>query len=344
MNVVFILLAILMFGFLIFIHEFGHFSAARAFGVTVREFAIGMGPKLVSRVSKKTGIRYSVRALPFGGYVSMAGEDEESDDPGALCAKPVWQRMIITAAGAAMNLCIGFLVMGLLVSLSPSLGGTVVADFFDGATSPGYGLQVEDRIVMIGDTRVHTATDLVYTIMHDARGPVDVTVVRGGEKVVLTGVQFPSYTEAGHVYGNRDFYVYAVEKTPYVVLHQAFWQSVNTVQMIWDSLYDLVFGEYTVEDLSGPIGVTQAIGQAAGQGAQNFGFMFVFISVNLGIFNLLPLPALDGGRLFFQLVELILRRPISRSVEGYIHFAGILLLMLLMVFVTFQDLTRLFGA
>ena len=286
MNILFILLAILMFGFLIFIHEFGHYTAARIFHVSIKEFAIGMGPKLFSRVSKKTDIRYSLRALP------------------------------ITAAGAAMNLLVGFLVMTILVSFSSALGGTVVADFFEGATSPSYGLQVEDRIVKIDDIRVHTATDLVYTSMHDARGPVDVTVVRDGETVVLQDVQFPNFTEAGHVFGDRDFYVYAVEKNAATVAHQAFWQSVNTVQMIWDSLYDLVFGEYTVEDLSGPIGVTQAIGQAAGQGAQNFGFMFVFISVNLGIFNLLPLPALDGVRLFFQLFYLILRRPSSRSVEG----------------------------
>ena len=169
MSFLFILLAILMFGFLIFIHEFGHYTAARIFSVSIKEFAIGMGPKLFTRVSPKTGIRYSLRALPIGGYVAMVGEDEESDDPGALCAKPVWQRIIITAAGAAMNLLVGFLVMAILVSFSASFGGTVVADFFEGATSSSYGLQIDDRVVKIGDTRVHTATDLVYTIMHDAR-------------------------------------------------------------------------------------------------------------------------------------------------------------------------------
>ena len=225
MNVLYILLAILMFGFLIFIHEFGHYTAARIFRVSIKEFAIGMGPKLFSRVSQKTDIRYSLRALPIGGYVAMVGEDEESDDPGALCAKPVWQRIIITAAGAAMNLLVGFLCMTVLVTASPSLGGTVVADFFEGATSPSCGLQVEDRIVRIDGTRVHTATDLVYTIMHDARGPVDVTVEREGQTVVLEDVQFPNFSEAGHVYGDRDFYVYAVEKNLASVAHQAFWQS-----------------------------------------------------------------------------------------------------------------------
>ncbi len=344
MNILYILLAILMFGFLIFIHECGHFLTARLFGVTVNEFAIGMGPKLFSRVSKKSGIRYSLRALPIGGYVAMVGEDEESDDPGALCKKPVWQRMIVTAAGAFMNLVLGFVVMTALVASSEALGGTVVADFFEDAKSSSYGLQVGDQIVAIDDIGVHTATDLVYTIMHDARDPVDITVLRDGKKVLIEGVQFPHYQEAGHIYGDRDFYVYAVEKTFGTVAHQAFWQSANTVRMIWDSLIDLIFGdEYTVEDLSGPVGVTQAISEAAETGLYNFLYMFVFISVNLGIFNLLPLPALDGGRLFFQFIELIRRKPISPRLEGYVHFAGILLLMLLMVVVTFQDIGRLIG-
>lgn len=342
MNIFTILLAILMFGFLIFIHEFGHYTAARIFKVSIKEFSVGMGPKLFSRVSKKTDIRYSVRALPIGGFVAMVGEDEESADPGALNNKPVWQRMIVTAAGAFMNLCLGFLLMTGLVLSSSSLGGTQVADFFDGASSPAYGLQVNDEILKIDNIRVHTTTDLVYTIMHDARDPVDVTVRRDGRTLVLEGVQFPQYSEAGHVYGDRDFYVYAVEKNFGNVAKQAFWQSANTVRMIWDSLFDLVFGhEYTVDDLSGPVGVTQAISEAAEHGSYNFLYMFVFISVNLGIFNLLPLPALDGGRLFFQFVELVFRRPINRTVEGYVHFVGILLLMLLMVFVTFQDIAKI---
>ncbi len=343
MNILTVLLAIVIFGFLIFIHEFGHYTAARAFGVTIREFAIGMGPKLISKVSKKTGIAYSLRALPIGGFVSMVGEDEESEDPGALCRKPVWQRMIVTAAGAFMNLCVGFLVMAILVTFSPALGGTTVAQFTEDAISSGYGLQVDDTILKIGDTRVHVATDLMYTIMHDARGPVDVTVRRGEETVVLEDVKFPAYSEAGHVYGNRDFYVYAVDKTVFEVIRQSFWQSLNTVTMIWDSLIDMVGGEYSVEDLSGPVGVTEAISSAAQAGAASVGNMIVFISVNLGIFNLLPLPALDGGRLFFQLIELIRRKPVSPQVEGYIHFAGIVLLMLLMVLVTFQDITKLIG-
>ncbi len=343
MNIFTILLAILIFGLLIFIHELGHYTAARIFHVSIYEFSIGMGPKLCSHVSGKTGIRYSLRALPIGGFVSMAGEDEVSDAPGSLNHKPVWQRMIITAAGACVNLLFGFLIMSILVIGSKTLGGTTVAQFADHATSCEAGLAVGDEILQIDGTRVHIATDLVYTIMHDARDPVDVTVRRNGEIVVLQDVRFPQYVEAGHVYGDRDFYLYAVEKTPAEVLKQAFWQSANTVKMIWQSLLDMIGGEYTVKDLSGPVGVTEAIAEAAETGAYNVAYMMVFISINLGIFNLLPIPALDGGRLFFQLIECIRRKPISPTVEGYIHFAGIVLLMLLMVVVLFQDISRLFA-
>lgn len=341
MSIWLILFAVIMFGTLIFIHEFGHYTAARIFGVTVREFSIGMGPKLVSHTAKKTGICYSLRALPIGGFVSMAGEDEVSDDPGALNRKPVWQRMIITAAGAFMNLILGFLIMAVLVIGTDTLGGTRVAKFFDGALTEQSGLCVDDEVLKIGGKRVHVATDLIYAVMHDAKAPTDVTVRRDGKVMVLHEVTFPTFTESGHVYGDRDFYVYAVEKTPGEVIKQTFWQSVNTVEMIWESLLDMLGGEYSVKDMSGPVGVTEAISTAAEEGTSSLVYMIVFITINLGIMNLLPLPALDGGRLFFQLLECIRRKPINPVVEGYIHFAGIVILMLFMAFITVQDIGRL---
>lgn len=336
-----ILLAIVMFGALIFIHELGHYIAARIFGVTVTEFSIGMGPKLLSRVSKKTKIRYSLRALPIGGFVSMVGEDEESDDPGSLNQKPVWQRMIVTAAGAFMNFVLGFLIMAILVIGTPNPGGTRVAKFIEGASSETCGLQINDEILKVGKRRVHVATDLVYVIMHDAKEPVDLTVRRGNEVIVIPDVAFPTFTEQGHTFGNRDFYVYSMEKTVGEVIKQSFWQSVNTVEMIWESLFDMVSGEYSVKDMSGPVGVTEAITSAASEGLDSLVYFMVFISVNLGIMNLLPLPALDGGRLFFQLIELIFRRPVNRTVEAYIHAVGIVILLLFMAFITVQDIGKL---
>lgn len=341
MNFWYILIALLVFGIMIFVHELGHYTMARIFHVTIREFALGMGPKLLTKTSKKTGIAYSLRLFPIGGFVSMAGEDEISDDEGSLNKKPVWQRMLITVAGAVMNLLLGFLIMCVLVCTSQNLGTTTVLEFKEDAVSAQSGLEVGDEILKIGDRRVHIADDLVYAIMHDAAEPVEMTVRRNGETVVLPEVEFPTTTESGHVFGMYDFRVFSEQKNIGSVLYHTFYRSANTVTMIWESLIDLVTGRYGVGDLSGPVGVTGAISTAAQSGMPSLANMFVFISINLGVFNLLPLPALDGGRLVFQLIELIVRKPVNPVIEGYIHFAGIVLLMLLMVVVTFQDILKL---
>ncbi len=354
-----ILIAILIFGALIFIHEFGHYTAARFFRVTIHEFAIGMGPKLFSRVSKKTNIRYSLRLFPIGGFVAMAGEDEESDDPGALCNKPVWQRIIITAAGALMNLITGFLLMAILVTSSQNLYGTRVSGFVTESVSLYDGLMENDEITHVNGTRVHVLADLVYTIMHDADNPetrtvtvdgeefeiptvsVDLTVRRDGKTVELDNVSFWQSVQGGHIYGSRDFNVHTEPKTLGNIIKQTYFQSVNTVVMIWESFIDMFSGEYSVKDLSGPVGVTGAIAEAAKVSLASVVNMTVFITINLGLFNLLPVPALDGGRLFFQLIELIRGKPVNPKIEGYIHFAGLVLLMALMVFVVFQDIFKL---
>ena len=339
-----ILLTIFLVSLLILIHELGHFLMARLFRVTVHEFAIGMGPKLFSRVSKKSGTRYSVRALPIGGFVSMEGEDEETepDAEGSLNSKPVWQRMLITAAGAIVNLIAGLLIIAVLVISSASVGGTQIADFREGALSQSAGLEAGDTVLKIGNRDVHVAMDLSYAIMHDGKEPVSVTVRRNGEILTFESVTFPTQVSGGHLFGDMDFYVYAVPKTVPEVIKQTFWQSVNTVTMIWESIFDLLGGEYTVNDLSGPVGLGEAIGSAAKQGPDSLVYFVAFLTFNLGILNLLPLPALDGGRLFFQFIELIFRRPVNRKVEGYIHAGGLVLLLLLMGYVTFHDIWKLF--
>lgn len=327
----------------IFVHELGHYLTARAFNVSIREFAIGMGPKIISRKSKKTGIIYSLRLLPFGGFVSMVGEDEESDDPGALNRKPVWQRFIILAAGSIMNLLLGIIVMSMLVITTQTLGSTTILRFADeGAMSQASGLQVGDRIIKIGDNKVHTSYEVVYEIMRNGIEPLDITVKRAGETVVVQDVIFPTIIEDGVVFGEADFVVAAERKTPLTVLRHAFYQSTATVKLIWESLFDFVTGRYGVEQISGPVGVTTAIGEAAKAGTYNLLYLCTLISMNLGIFNLLPLPALDGGRLVFLIVEGIRGKPIKPELEGYIHFAGIVILMLAMVFITYRDIVKLF--
>lgn len=329
---------------MILVHELGHFLTARLFNTTVNEFAIGMGPKLISKRSKKSGILYSLRAFPIGGFVSMAGEDEESDDVNALNRKPVWQRMVITAAGAAMNLIIGFILMTVVVITSTSIGGTTILRFAeDNALSEQSGLMIGDEIVKVGSTRVHIASELAYEIMRNGVEPLDITVRRDGEIVEIKDVQFPTIIEQGVKFGMTDFIVLAEEKTVGNVIEQSFYRSVSTVKMIWQSLIDLITGRYGLEQMSGPVGVTAVVSEAAKSSFTDYLYLVVVITINLGIFNLLPLPALDGGRLIFQIIELIRRRPVKPEFEGYVHFVGIVLLMLLMVVITFKDVMNLFG-
>lgn len=340
-----ILLALVIFGFLIFIHELGHYLTARAFGVTIREFAIGMGPKLFSHRSVKTGIAYSLRALPIGGFVSMVGEDEESDDENAFHRKPVWQRILITAAGAFMNLFIGVIVMSLLVMTQDVLPSNVIGAFVeyeDG--TPNYtqaaGLQVGDEIVEIEGTRVRIANETIYEVMRRGIEPLDVTVIRNGERLTFE-VLFPTITDHGIRYGTVDFKVVPEQKTPVTVLKHAVFRSTSTIKMIWESLYDLVSGRYGVESVSGPVGVTKALGEAAESGTGDLVYLAVVISMNLGVMNLLPLPALDGGRLLFQIIELLRRKPVRPEIEGYVHFAGMVILMILMVVIAVKDIFTL---
>lgn len=337
------MLALFCFSLLILIHEGGHFFFARRFGVPVKEFSIGMGPKILSRKSKKYDTVYSIRALPIGGFVSMVGEDEVSDDENALGRKPVWQRMIITAAGSAMNIVIGFLAMFILMLSADGLASTTIADFKEGAISPEYGLQAEDKVLEVNGERMHTGYDLIYAITHAGNAPMDFLVERDGVEVLLKDVIFATSTEDGIVFGEYDFTIYGYEKTLPRLLEHSFWRSVLAVEMVWDSLVDFASGRYTIDSVSGPIGATQQIGEAAETGSFNLIFIISVISINLGIMNMLPFPALDGGRMLFLLIELVRRKPLKPDVEAYIHFAGIVLLFGFMLFISFKDVIKLFG-
>ena len=350
MLLLYIIVAILMFGSLIFIHELGHFLTARLFHVTIYEFAIGMGPKLISWKSKKYDTDYSLRAFPIGGFVSMAGEDEESDDEGSLRKKKVWQKLIITAAGSVFNLVLGLLVMLLVVAFSKNIGSTTVESFPKGATSmqteTKEGLLPKDEILEINGKKVHVLYDLAYTISRDGVEPVDITVLRNGEKIVLSNVVFPITVEQGIAFAQRDFGVYLAEKNIGNILKTTFYQSIYTVKMVYDSLYDLLTGRLGIQQMSGPVGITTVITDAAEEAVQtkngSYLFMlFVVLAMNLGCMNLLPFPALDGGRIVFLAIEGITKKPVNAKIEGYIHLAGMALLLLLMLMITFKDVFSL---
>ena len=342
MIVLYILIAILVFGFLIFIHELGHFIFAKKFGVTITEFSLGMGPKLISKKGKD-GVEYALRALPLGGFVAMVGEEEDSEDPNAFNKKPAWQRFIIVIAGAIMNLLVGIIIMVILTISTKRFGGTTIAEFLDGATSSTSGLMVNDEIIEINGYNVHTANDLSYEIMRNGYEPVNVTVIRNGQEITISDVKFPQISSQGVAFGNMDFKIYEEPKGFGVVCKNAYYSCYSTVKMIWDSLFDLMSGRYGIEAVSGPIGVTGAITDAAKTSAYSLFYMVVVISINLGIFNLLPIPALDGGTLVFLLIEMIFKKPIPRKVENILKLTGFALLMLLVVFVTFKDVFGLFG-
>ena len=340
----YILLAVFVFGFLIFIHELGHFLCARLCGVGVNEFAIGMGPKLVSWTSKKTGTRYSVRVFPVGGYVSMVGEDEESDREDAFGNCSVWKRILIVIAGPVMNLVLGFLATVVMVTSAGELYGTQVdyRDLENVQLSESSGLTQGDTVLKIGRVGVHTRNELVYEIMRQGAEAVDVTVLRNGEKLVIEDVLFPTIEESGVLFGGIDFYANQEAFSFGNVMKHTFFRSVSTVKMIVDSFVDLLSGKYGMEAMSGPVGITQTMGEAAAGGFSSFLYIFVVITINLGIFNLFPIPALDGGRLLFLLIEAIIRRPVNKTVESYIHLVGLLLMFGLIIFVTFNDILRLF--
>ena len=337
----YLILIVLVFGVLVFIHEFGHFITARLCKVSVREFAVGMGPKLVSWKSKKHETQYALRLFPIGGFVSMEGEDEASDDDNAFCNKSIPKRMLIIIAGAAMNLILGFLLMTVLVFMQGLPVSTTIADFSEGAISSQY-LQVGDRVLEVDGTRVHTGNELVYEIMNQGYEPIDIRVERNGEKILLENVEFPTMTDSGSTFGDYDFILYAEKVTFPNLLKHAWFRSVSTVKMVFDSLVGLITGRFGMESVSGPVGVAEVVGDAAKVGFGSFLYIVAVLTINLGVFNLIPFPALDGGRFLFLIIEGIRRKPINRNVESYINFVGIMLLFALMIFVTVKDVLNLF--
>lgn len=272
----------------------------------------------------------------------MAGEDEESDDENSFEKKKIWQRFLILCAGPIMNLLIGFIAMTILVLSIGTLKSTRIEEFAVDAPSMQSGLMVNDKILKIDGVRVHTDYQVYYEIMHSAIEPIDVLVERNGEKIVVPDVIFRTFSESGTTFGSPDFNVYVEEFNFTNIVKHSFFRSLASIKMVWDSLIDLISGRYGLEAVSGPVGMTQAVGEAASGGFLNLLFLFVIISMNLGVFNLLPVPALDGSRLVFLIIEGIRRKPLKKEVEAYIHMVGIMLLFALMIFITFKDVIGLF--
>lgn len=337
--------ALLFFGLIIMIHECGHFAVAKLCKVKVNEFALGMGPALIKK--KKGDTLYAWRLFPIGGYCAMEGEDADSEDTNAFNKKPVWQKLLIVTAGAIMNLLLGLILMLILLSVSTDLIGTnTVHSFYPDAVSAQYGLREGDRFVEIEGHRVWSEKDLGFLMSRSEDGVLDFVVERDGALVELNDVHFATEEYEGVTLIRYDFSVTGVEPTFGTVLKNTFTQSASIVRMVYLSLFDLVTGRYGMSQMAGPVGTMDMIADVTAEAASSGSLeslltIMAFITINVGVANLLPLPALDGGRLLFLLIEAVRRKPINPKYEGYVHAAGFVLLMLLMVAVTFNDILRI---
>lgn len=340
-----ILFALLFFGVIIMIHECGHFACAKLFKVKVNEFSLGMGPALFKR--KKGDTLYAVRLFPIGGYVAMEGEDDASEDDRAFNKKPVWQKMIIVVAGALMNLILGFILMVLLLTTSTDLIGTnTIKEFYPDAVSSQYGLQAGDRFVEIDGHHVWSELDLSFLMSRSQDGVFDFVVERDGEKVTLNDVHFATEQQNGITLIQYDFIIIGEQPGFLNIVKNAFTQSASIVRMVWLSVFDLVTGRYGMSELAGPVGTVDIIADVTAQAVSsgsltNLLTIMAFITINVGVANLLPLPALDGGRFLFLAIEAVRRKPVNPKYEGYVHAAGLVLLLLLMVVVTYNDIARI---
>ena len=355
----YIVIAILLFGVLIAIHEWGHFIAARLCGVTVHEFAIGMGP-LVWKKKGKKGTQFTLRALPIGGFCALEGEDEESDDPHSLSNQGFWKKVAVFAAGAAMNFLAGVLILLILNCQAagfviPTIAGT--APEFESVN--GASLEEGDVFWSINGARVYLSGDVDLLLMLANKEPIDLVVLRDGEKVELKGLPVRTYSDSGgQPYEGYGLYrsVSVQKATLGLKLKYTWYNSIDFVRTVWYSLKMLVTGSAGVTDLSGPVGIVSTINEVGNQSESQGGigaaladiaYFGAMIAVNLAVMNLLPIPALDGGHILFLVLsavsEKLLRKKIPMKYEAAINMVFFVLLMGLMLFVTFNDVRKLFS-
>ena len=338
-----IILAILAFGMLVIVHEFGHFITAKRGGVQVNEFWIGMGPTILKK--EHNGTLYCLKALPFGGACVMEGEDEESESAHAFGNASLPRRMLIVAAGALMNFLVGFLIVLAVIQPNGPNGGYIVStlDSVDPASTAAAegGLQAGDEILEVDGYNILLRSDFEMALSRGADTTYEIVVRRDGEKVTLPAVVLEATIEGED--GRKMIGLTFAEQPDSIGMHikMAVRTSLNYARLVWVSLGMLGSGQVGVDQLSGPVGVASVMASTASYSIMAFLQLVAFISINLGVMNLLPLPALDGGRLVFLIIEGIRRKPVPAKYEGYIHAAGLMLLLALMVYVTGQDILRI---
>ena len=351
----YIILAILIFGVLIGIHEWGHFMAARACGVRVLEFSLGMGPRIWHRMSKK-GTDISLRALPIGGYCAMEGEDEASDDPAAFNNAAPWKRLIILVAGAGMNFLLGLVLILVCFSTLDAFMTPTITGFMDGCPYEGEdGLLEGDVFWRINGQRIYFSSDVATYLERRSGDTSDIVVIRDGKKVRLDDypMTLREYVdeETGETVMRYGLYFGVKETGIGAKLRYSWYCAKDFVRMVWLSLEDLITGAVGVKQMTGVVGIVDMIAEVGTESETtsdaflNIAYLTAFIAINLAVMNLLPLPALDGGRVLFLVVtwlaEHLLRRRIDPKYEAYVNTAGLVALMGLMVYVMYNDITRI---
>jgi len=329
------LTVIIVFGLVIFIHELGHFLTAKAFKVKVHEFALGMGPCIFKKKQGET--QYSLRAFPVGGYVKMEGEDEESEDENAFNRKKPYQRLIILAAGAIMNFILGFVLLMLFVGLNSDyyISSTVVSDVIEEYHADDAGIKQGDKIIEIDGSKINTKIDMSLAL--ENKENVEVTVIRDKKKQSFN----VKTTDVGGI-KTLGVYVETLDKNFINILKHSYHQTFTIIKMTYKTFFDMFKGKVGVEQMSGPVGIVTEIGNAAQRSLFDVLWLLIIITLNLGVVNLFPLPALDGGRIIFVLYEMITRKKLKPETEGIIHFIGFAILILFMLYITKNDIVRLF--
>jgi regulator of sigma E protease len=324
--------AIFVFLMVILVHEFGHFAVAKIVGIKVNEFSIGMGPKLFQK--KKGETEYTLRALPIGGYVKMEGEDENSDDPRSFNKVSALSRIAVVIAGAVMNFLLAIIIFG-IISYGIGMPTTVIDKTKPGSPAEESGLISGYIIVSINDITISSWKNISDTInSSDSNQEIEIEVKRDREnKVILVK---PIAEEGRTVIGITPKY----EKSVLSAIKGGFEKTIMFLGLMFDFIGMVFKGDVGINHLSGPIGVIHEVGEAAKMGIFNLLYILGFISVNLGFFNLLPIPALDGSRIIFLLIELVRGKPIDTNKEGFIHFVGFVLLISLMLIVTYRDIIK----
>ncbi len=340
-----IIIAILMFSFIILFHEFGHFIVAKLNHIDVEEFSLGMGPCLLKKVYH--GTQYSLRLLPIGGYCAMGEDEEATDSPSNFNNKSVWVRIAVIASGPVFNFILAFVLSFVMIMMSgydkPVIGA--VAEGYPAAES---GMEAGDTIVKMGDKRIHIFREIsTYNQFHQGE-TTEITYLHDGEEKVT--VLTPMYDEA------YDYYLFGISGGEYTKanlftgIQYSFYEVGYWIWSTIGSLGMLITGQIGIDQLSGPVGIVNVVDDSYNQAA-SYGiyaivvqmlYLAILLSANLGVMNLLPIPALDGGRLLFLFIEAIRKKRVPPEKEGYVHLAGMVLLMILMVVVFFNDIQKLF--